>query len=88
MLKVLIMNHQQNLAAQQHHARLLGVQRRCPHCGEALSLLDALCIVRGLGFRYFIRIMLPDGSPALMEERDFNPQTMLWADGQSRPRGP
>ena len=62
--------------------RAIGLARaqRCPHCSEPIGLLDALCMVRGHGYRYSVNITLPDGSVVLMDESDFNPQTMLWAD--------
>lgn len=74
------MTHDEALAAQATCARELAQHRRCPHCAALMPLLDALSIVRGHGWRYFVRIQLPDGHTALVPEGDFNPQTMLWAD--------
>lgn len=72
--------HEQALADQRHRAEQLSTERRCPHCRTPISLLDALAMVRGHGWAYHVRIALPDGRTLFVEERDFNPQTMLWAD--------
>ncbi len=70
----------ETLAAQQQRAKIL-VNTRCfPHCQRPVGLLDALCLVRGHGVTYYLRIRLPDGTIVPVRERDFNPQTMLWAD--------
>ena len=67
------------LERQREHAKTLSTQRACPHCHQPISELDALCLVRGHGTRYYVPIRLPDGSKTLIREGDFNPQTMLWA---------
>ena len=69
------------LAEQQHRARRLAANRTCPHCRAPISLLDALSLVRGHGYRYELKIRLSDGRVAFVREGDFNPQTMLWAEG-------
>lgn len=74
------MTYYDALTAQQDRARQLADRKCCPHCAVAVPLLDALSIVRGHGSEYFVRIQLPDGQMALVPERDFSPQTMLWAD--------
>jgi len=79
------MTHEQTLAQQQQRATQLARDRRCPHCQERLSLLEALSLVRGHGYSYFVAIKLPDDQVGLVRERDFNPQTMLWADDETSP---
>ena len=68
-----------DLADQQKRAHRLSEGRRCSHCRHRITLLDALSMVRGHGYRYHVRVVLPDGQTVLVEEREFNPQTMLWA---------
>lgn len=68
------------LAEQGARALRLARDRRCPHCQNPIALLDALSLVRGAGYRYEVKITLPDGRVAFVREGDFNPQTMLWAD--------
>ena len=79
--------HDQALADQQGRAVQLVRERSCPHCHKPISLLDALSVVRGHGQTYHVKIKLPDGSTTYIRERDFNPQTMLWAGeiGQAEP---
>ena len=74
------MIYEEMLARQQAEANGLAHQRQCPHCHQHLSLLDALSMVRGHGYSYHIRIQLPNGELGLIPERDFSPQTMLWAE--------
>lgn len=61
-------------------ATALVQSRACPHCGHAISRLDAACMVIGGGTSYSVRIQLPDGSRTYVRVQDFNPHTMLWAD--------
>lgn len=72
--------YDQALNDQKERAIQLAKDRRCSHCGEAIALLEALCMVRGHGYRYSVKIGLSDGRIVLVDEADFNPQTMLWAD--------
>ena len=72
--------HDEALAAQAARARWLVKHRRCPHCDEPISRIDALSMVRGHGYCVYVRIRLSDGSPWLIQETQFNPQTMLWSD--------
>ncbi len=72
--------YEQALDDQKERAIKLAKGRRCSHCGEAIALLEVLCIVRGHGYRYSVKIVLSDGRTVLLDEADFNPQTMLWAD--------
>lgn len=67
------------LRDQQQRALRLVCERRCPHCHGSITLLDALCMVRGHGAVYYLNIQLPDGTIVPMQERDFSPQTMLLA---------
>ena len=68
------------LKDQQQRALQLVRGLRCPHCHASIPLLDALCMVRGHGYVYYLNIQLPDGTIVPMRERDFSPQTMLVAD--------
>ncbi len=52
--------------------------------GEAIALLEALWMVRGHGYRYSVKIALSDGRTVLVDEADFNPQTMLWGNKNER----
>jgi hypothetical protein len=70
----------QALTQQQQHAMELSRTRECPCCGHEVSLLDALCMVRGHGYRFYVRVIAPDGAAVFVDEQDFNPQTMLWGD--------
>lgn len=78
-------SYDDRLAAQRDRAIQLARHRECPHCGAPLSLLDALSIVRGSGVSYYVRVGLPSGDRTLIRERDFNPQTMVWADDEHDP---
>ncbi len=49
-----------------------------------LWILEALCMVRGHGYRYSVRIALSDGGTVLVDEADFNPQTILWGNKNER----
>ncbi len=55
-----------------------------PVRGEAIALLEALWMVRGHGYRYSVKIALSDGRTVLVDEADFNPQTMLWGNKNER----
>jgi hypothetical protein len=37
-------------------------------------------MVRGEGFVYSVRVRLPNGRVVPIDEPQFSPQTMLWAD--------
>jgi glutaredoxin len=74
-------SHDQKLIEQQRRAVILSTDRRCPHCKGAITLLDALSMVRGHGYTFYVTITLPSGKGITVPERDFNPQTMLWASG-------
>jgi len=74
-------SHDQGLIEQQKRAVILAEDRRCPHCKSVITLLDALSMVRGHGYMYHVKIALPGGKCIAVPERDFNPQTMLWANG-------
>ena len=74
------MTHDQLLAAQRGRAVNLATTRSCPHCARPITLLDALAMVRGHGYRYDVKIILPDGLPMFVEAGDFNPKTMLWGE--------
>ena len=41
-------------------------------------------MVRGHGYRYSVKIALSDGRTVLVDEADFNPQTMLWGNKNER----
>ncbi len=72
--------HEEALADQQARARRLARQRECPHCHQPITRLDALSMVRGDGVVYSVRIRLPDGRVVPIDERQFSPQSMRWAD--------
>lgn len=72
--------HDEALMRQQERARQLAHERRCPHCRQPITRLDAIALVRGDGVTYPVRIELVDGRVVLIDERQFSPQTMLWAD--------
>jgi hypothetical protein len=72
--------YQRLLEAQQTRALQLSKDRRCPHCNGALTLWDALAMVRGQGYSYHVTIQLSDGTRVPILERDVNPQTMLLAE--------
>jgi len=76
--------YEQTLDDQKERAIKLAKGRRCSHCGEAITLLEALCMVRGYGYRYSVRIALSDGRTIFVDEADFNPQTMLWGNKNER----
>ena len=76
--------YDQALNDQKERAIRLAKDRRCSHCGEAITLLEALCMVRGHGYRYSVKITLSDGRTVLVDEADFNPQTMLWGNKNER----
>ncbi len=76
--------YDQALNDQKERAIQLAKDRRCSHCGEAIALLEALCMVRGHGYRYSVKIALSDGGTVLVDEADFNPQTMLWGNKNER----
>ncbi len=76
--------YEQVLDDQKERAIKLAKDRRCSHCGEAIALLEALCMVRGYGYRYSVRIALSDGRTIFVDEADFNPQTMLWGNKNER----
>ncbi len=76
--------YEQALDDQKERAVNLAKGRQCSHCGEAITLLEALCMVRGHGYRYSVKITLSDGRTVLLDEADFNPQTMLWGNKNER----
>ncbi len=77
-------SYEQALDDQKERAIKLAKGRRCSHCGEAITLLEVLCIVRGHGYRYSVNIALSDGRTVLVDEANFNPQTMLWGNKNER----
>lgn len=73
-------NYCDALKLQQKRAALLSKTKACPHCHSAISMLDALSMVRGHGWSLYVTIQLENGDRQPVPERDFNPQTMLVAE--------
>lgn len=80
-----LVTHEQALSAQRERALRLAQSSACPHCHGPLSLLDALSVVRGFGYVRRLMVQMPDGGVVLLDERDFNPQTMLLAEDDASP---
>jgi hypothetical protein len=79
-----VMDYDAALSAQADRAQALVKDRRCSHCDGQISLIDALSMVRGHGFVYYIKILLRDGTVMAIEERDFSPVSMLWSNENER----
>lgn len=61
----------------------LHATRACPHCDRVLELDELLCMVRGNGDVSYIKVRTETGREMIIQERDFNPQTMLLIDDGS-----
>ena len=69
---------------QKQRAHHLADTKACPHCGNAITLLDALCMVRGHGVRYMVKVRYENGSDGWLYEDEFNPQFMELVDHLSQ----
>lgn len=74
--------HGQSLADRAKRALELANDPRWPNCRERTTILAASSMMRGHGYVYSVKVKLPDGHTVLIPERDFNPQTMLWGEGE------
>lgn len=68
---------QQITEVERSRAAALAQDRKCPHCGEMISLTDSISLVQGHGFERWVQVRLADGRIMPMRASDVNPQTML-----------
>ena len=61
---------------EKERARALALNRECPHCGEIISLADAVAMVQGHGWEYWVQVQIADGRTIAVRSTEVNPQTM------------
>ena len=73
----------ENLAIGQNaqKAKELYRSKACPHCGEKISIFDAIAMLWGDGYRQYVVALSEDGTRDVIPISEFNPQTMQLADG-------
>ncbi len=52
----------------------LVLHRLCPHCGNKISLSDAISMVFGLGWDQGVKVQMEDGSIGVLSASKVNPQ--------------
>jgi hypothetical protein len=53
-----------------------GHKMRCPHCEHPLTLKQAIVILNGSGFRHMVPVRLRDGTTAVMDASQVNPNAV------------
>lgn len=51
--------------------------RKCPHCGNKITLWEALSMVFGSAWHYYVKVRRTDGKEMFWPIKKVNPQNMV-----------